>query len=76
MTPPEQTPPTGPAPASFAAPTGSARSGVFFTADVSETVDYVLDQAAMYHDRQSFVAAVMRKLKPWRDDAPNEKGQR
>jgi len=52
---------------------GSARPSVFFTADVSETVDYVLDQAAMYHDRPAFVAAVMKKLKPWRDEAPNDK---
>ncbi len=61
-----------PAQSELAAPAGSARSSVFFTADVSETVDYVLDQAAMYKDRSAFVAAVIEKLKPWNEEAPND----
>ena len=56
-----------------ASPSDSVRSNEFFDADVHETVDYVLDHAAMYHDRQNFIAAVMKNLKPWRDETPNEK---
>lgn len=40
---------------------------MFFTADVQETVEYVLDQAAQYHEKGRFVRAVIVILKQWKN---------
>ena len=51
-----------------APPAGSEfRSSAFFMADVMETVEYVLDQAAQYHDKGNFVRAMIVNLKQWKN---------
>lgn len=56
---------------SLAQPTGSGRSSAFFTSDVCEAYDYVLDQASMYRDQASFAEAVAEKLRTWAKTAQN-----
>jgi hypothetical protein len=50
-----------------APPAGSEfRSSAFFMGDVMEMVEYVLDQAAQYHDKGTFISAIIVNLEKWK----------
>ena len=49
-----------------------SRSAAFFTADIAECVDYVLDQASMYDDQSTFIKAVAKALNKDAETAQTE----